>query len=923
MTEPNQIINTQRQRARITRLACLTGIAVFFLLTVASLALLIFSGRSPARLVSGIVFFLAFVASIAAYLLHRREQHLLANWILLAILLTMGVVPSFIFSGTGLLAALILLSVAVILASFVLHEREILLFFWAGLGSLLIAQFADTFGSTSRPIMLQPAVATTISIIMAVVLILVLAIRFRSFPFRAKIMVSLFGLTASAILVVAPVSAYLSSQSLMQQGFFSLQSAARLVSGTIDQFVGSTKTNIEVEAQLPDLSQVLANANTSAQLLEKAEQTLQSLAKKANSPTDGKNYYRYLQAYLLLDHLGQVIYDTSGSQSNQDLSSTDLFLHSIQSPIGYVSPVYFTSPDKAVIYFSAQVQDQNGQPAGVLAARYDAAILQQFLLQNNNRVAEQSYAILVDENGLRLAQGTISSGLYKPLLTMDVSLVASLIRQSRLPPDYEATTTSEMPDLGHQLNLKAGSSNLTFRDGRNSDGPYYYGVTDFLQNQPWTVIYVAPQAVLLEPVMNQVQSIQLLGVTILIIALAVAYILSRILIGPVLNMTETAASIAEGNFVVRADVQTNDEIGDLGRSINELAGRMQTSLQNMERQVDERTQDLERRTSQLQAAAEIGRAVSTIHNINDLLERSSTLISNRFNFYHAGIFLVDETGRFAVLRAANSEGGKRMLARSHRLAVGQQGIVGYVTSTGRPRIALDVGADAVFFNNPDLPQTRSELALPLISGDRILGALDVQSDQPGAFTNEDVTVLQVLADFLAVAIENARLFLESQTALESIRHAYGELSERSWVDRLENVSGIGFRSLDQGVFSLAAEPLASGTAEGQKLSIPIRVRETLIGYVDAYKPSARGEWTKEELDTMDALVDQLGVALESARLFENTQLLAERERLVGDFNTHLQESLDVDTVLRTAVLEMRQMLGTKYVTLVLGKGNES
>jgi GAF domain-containing protein len=350
---------------------------------------------------------------------------------------------------------------------------------------------------------------------------------------------------------------------------------------------------------------------------------------------------------------------------------------------------------------------------------------------------------------------------------------------------------------------------------------------------------------------------------------------------------------------------------------------MQTSLQNMEHQVDEQSQDLERRTSQLQAAAEIGRAVSTIHNINDLLERSSTLISNRFNFYHAGIFLVDETGRFAVLRAANSEGGKRMLARSHRLAVGQQGIVGYVTSTGRPRIALDVGADAIFFNNPDLPQTRSELALPLISGDRILGALDVQSDQPGAFTNEDVTVLQVLADFLAVAIENARLFLESQTALESIRHAYGELSERSWVDRLENVSGIGFRSLDQGVFSLGAEPLASGPTEGQKLSIPIRVRETLIGYVDAYKSSTRGEWTKEELDTMDALVDQLGVALESARLFENTQLLAERERLVGDFNTHLQESLDVDTVLRTAVLEMRQMLGTKYVTLVLGKGNES
>ena len=278
---------------------------------------------------------------------------------------------------------------------------------------------------------------------------------------------------------------------------------------------------------------------------------------------------------------------------------------------------------------------------------------------------------------------------------------------------------------------------------------------------------------------------------------------------------------------------------------------------------------------------------------------------------------------FAVLRAANSEGGKRMLARSHRLAVGQQGIVGYVTSTGRSRIALDVGADAVFFNNPDLPETRSEIALPLGSGERILGALDVQSDEPGAFTNDDLTVLQVLADFLAVALENARLFLESQTALESIRHAYGELSQRSWVDRLANISGLGFRSLDQGVFSLIDAPQTSESEDSQKLSIPIRVRETLIGYVDAYKPLARGEWTKGELDTVDALVDQLGVALESARLFENTQLLAERERLVGDFNSRLQASLDVDTVLRTAVSEMRQILGSKNVTLVLGKGNDS
>jgi len=182
--------------------------------------------------------------------------------------------------------------------------------------------------------------------------------------------------------------------------------------------------------------------------------------------------------------------------------------------------------------------------------------------------------------------------------------------------------------------------------------------------------------------------------------------------------------------------------------------------------------ETERRAAQLAAAAEVARSATAILDVSQLLDETVRLISKQFGFYHAGVFLLDETGEYAVLRAASSEGGQRMLARGHKLKVGEVGIVGYVAGTGEPRIALDVGADAVFFDNPDLPDTRSEMALPLVSRGRVIGVLDVQSTEPAAFTEEDVAVLRAMADQLATAIENARLFAETERSLAETRDLF-------------------------------------------------------------------------------------------------------------------------------------------------------
>ena len=182
----------------------------------------------------------------------------------------------------------------------------------------------------------------------------------------------------------------------------------------------------------------------------------------------------------------------------------------------------------------------------------------------------------------------------------------------------------------------------------------------------------------------------------------------------------------------------------------------------------------------MEASAQVARQAAAIRDVKELVNATVHLISEEFGFYHAGLFLLDETKTYAVLKAASSEGGQRMLARSHQLKVGEEGIVGYVAATGRSRIALDVGEDAVFFNNPDLPLTRSEIALPLKIRGEVIGVLDVQSTEAGAFSENDAAILQTMADQVALAIENARLVEQTQANVHELNILLGQYSREEW-----------------------------------------------------------------------------------------------------------------------------------------------
>jgi GAF domain-containing protein/HAMP domain-containing protein len=451
----------------------------------------------------------------------------------------------------------------------------------------------------------------------------------------------------------------------------------------------------------------------------------------------------------------------------------------------------------------------------------------------------------------------------------------------------------------------------------NFEGVQVVGTAAPVAGTDWVVLTELPRT---EAWATTRTAVLLVGGGLLIFGLVVALgtneFLRRLIVQPLEKLWTGTERIGRGDLSHRIYIDRQDEVGQLANGLNQMVDQ----LQDLYQQLSARSDELAQRARYLEAINAIARDAASELDPEELLSHVARLVSEQFGFYHTGIFLLDPSGQWAELQAASSEGGQRMLARGHRLRSGV-GIVGYVVARGAHRVALDVGEDAVFFDNPDLPATRSEMALPLRARGEIIGVLDVQSTEAGAFSEEDVTVLQTLADQVAVAISNARLFQQAQESLEAERRAYGELGRRGWQELLLGEPDLGYLRDERGLSEVGGEwpseaemALRSGeTVQGEdgaaNLAVPIRVHGRVIGVIDAYRaPGAQG-WTSDQIAVLQALSDQLGVALDSARLHQDTQRRASEDRLVGDITSRIRETLDVDTVLQTALREMARALG--------------
>ena len=407
-------------------------------------------------------------------------------------------------------------------------------------------------------------------------------------------------------------------------------------------------------------------------------------------------------------------------------------------------------------------------------------------------------------------------------------------------------------------------------------------------------------------------------ILIYIIALGVLIIggmvFANLLAKPIIDLRDVANKIIKGDFNFRiTDIPTTRELAELALDFNTMTANLSDLINDLEQRVEERTTGLMKKTEQLRAASYIAHQTAEVQDLSAILDIVVNLVTEKFGYYHSGIFLLNETSEEAILQASSSEGGRRMMERGYSLSVRSPGTVSYVVTQKRPRIALDLGVDSVLFNNPDLPMTRSEIAVPLLIRNKVLGVLDIQSDQPNAFRMEDVDVLQTLADQVAVAIENTRLLGESQAALLQLEAVSAVRTREAWMQKLKEQT----RAFTYTPLGMRAEG-SSTEADENRLKAFITLRGQKIGSLSLARKD-NGNWNKLDEDLINEVADQVGLAVDNLRLLEDAQQRARQEQTIGELTKRFSQSFDIDSLLQTAARELGQLPDVSEVSVFIGQ----
>lgn len=416
------------------------------------------------------------------------------------------------------------------------------------------------------------------------------------------------------------------------------------------------------------------------------------------------------------------------------------------------------------------------------------------------------------------------------------------------------------------------------------------------------------------------RSLMILIIGILIAAAAavrIGIILARRMTEPIQALANTAQAISAGDLSQRAVSSEFQELTDLSNAFNAMSTQLRDSITTLEEQVRHRTHDLT-------VSMEISRQITLIKDLESLLAYVVDRIQTGYSFYHTQIYLVDPEGEYLILAEGYGDVGRMLKTRNHRLRV-DEGIVGTVYTIKDHFVSNNVEDLINFVKNPLLPFTKSELSVPLRSGDQILGVLDIQSQQFDRFNAEEVTLFQSLADQTAIAITNIRLLEETQAHLLEVERLNKRLTREGWNTFAQDTQTFGYRyhrgqswaintagdtvlidrpSLPAQTPFSQAKPLLVNNQLGSKrgrngsgkhdLSIPLVLRGEVVGLLDV-KRDKRPIWTDEEQDVVTRVADQLVRALDNVRLSKEQEKtivqLQEIDRLKSEFLTSMSHEL--------------------------------
>lgn len=546
-------------------------------------------------------------------------------------------------------------------------------------------------------------------------------------------------------------------------------------------------------------------------------------------------------------------------------------------------PEYDQSTGIYVIVLAVPLRDEPAGPTiGVLRSSFRVRALANAL--NADRFGEAADAdILLPSNELLRSEGDIWA--------LDSTTIAQL--QAAKEANYAQLLYKNEPRLVSQ-------SPITSQDPAKQA---------IIANLNWRLIADQNLADALIAVNTTVQTGLITGLGAVLLAGLLAVGLSYVLARPITRLTAVVTQIAAGNLEVQAPVDSTDEIGRLARTFNDMTAQLRGLINTLEDQVRERT-------SELVLSMRVGQYALTIRELDELLPTIAESIREQFNLYYTQVYFVDDLEKNLILRAGTGSVGQELIARHHMLPIGPGSIVGRVAAERKSIVVSDTQNSAIHKANPLLPETRSELAVPLVFENNIIGVLDMQANKINTFTETNVTVFEAMATQLAISIDSANQWALGQEAQRKSEEVVRQLTREKWTEQLASHRGsLGFAYDLLAVTSLSAADSQATNGE-ERLAVPLMVQNEPIGQLTVNLPSQRA-FSTDERDLLGAVAQHLAQKAENLRLFEQTQQQATREYIARQIVDKVRGSRDVEMALKTAAEELSKALGASRAVIDL------